>query len=164
MTEPYTPYESSEESYEWDYDDRPRAGGKVLWGRILALAVALFLAFLLGRSTAPAGPDPDRVRSLEREVEELEQTNADLEALLTAEPTPTPTDTATETDTTEETTEEEPAGQTYVVKRGDTLRGIAQTFCGDPSFDDAIADYNDIADPTNLPIGAEITIPPDCGE
>ena len=164
MTETYPPYESSEESYEWDYDDQPRPGGKILWGRVLALAIALFLAFLLGRSTAPSGADPKTLTSLRGQVEELEQENEDLQALLT-EPTPEPTETATETEAEEEPVEEEePEGQTYVVKRGDTLRGIAQTFCGDPSFDDTIADYNDIADPTNLPIGAEITIPPDCGE
>lgn len=160
MTETYPPYEPSEESYEWDYDDQPRPGGKILWGRVLALAIALFLAFLLGRSTAPTGVDPSRLTSLQKENDELTQENDDLEALLT-EPTPE----ATETETAEEPAEEEePEGQTYVVKRGDTLRGIAQTFCGDPSFDDAIADYNDIADPTSLPIGAEITIPADCGE
>jgi nucleoid-associated protein YgaU len=51
-----------------------------------------------------------------------------------------------------------------VVERGDTLRGIAQTYCGDPSYDDAIAEYNGIRDPTELSVGSEIVIPPDCGE
>ena len=163
MTETYPPYEPSDESYEWDYDDQPRPGGKILWGRVLALAIALFLAFLLGRSTAPAGIDPARVTSLEKENEELTQENEDLQALLT-EPTPEPSESPTEAEVEEEPVEEEVEGQTYVVKGGDTLRGIAQTFCGDPSFDDTIADYNDIADPTAIRPGDEITIPPDCGE
>ena len=160
MTEQYPPYEP-EETYEWDYDDRPRGGGKVLWGRVVALAVALFLVFWLGRTTAPSeGVPASKLRERDQRIEQLEQENAELEAFL-EEPTPetTPSETAT-------AAEEEPAeeGQVYVVKRGDTLRGIAQTFCGDASFDDAIAEYNDIADPTSIAVGAELTIPPDCGE
>ena len=160
MTEQYPPYEP-DETYEWDYDDRPRGGGKVLWGRVVALAVALFLVFWLGRTTAPdEGIPASRLRERDQRIEQLEQENAELEAFL-EEPTPetTPSESATPA-------EEEPAeeGQVYVVKRGDTLRGIAQTFCGDASFDDAIAEYNDIADPTAISVGAELTIPPDCGD
>lgn len=159
MTEQYPPYEP-EETYEWDYDDRPRGGGKVLWGRVLALAVALFLVFWLGRTTAPAeGVPASRLRERDQRIEQLERENAELEAFL-EEPTPEATPSETEA------VDEEPAdeGQVYVVKRGDTLRGIAQTFCGDASFDDAIAEYNDIADPTSISVGAELTIPPDCGD
>ena len=161
MTEQYPPYES-EESYEWDYDDRPRGSGKVLWGRVLALAVALFLAFLLGRTTAPSkgGVPASTLRERDQRIEELEQENAELEAFL-EEPTPETTPSPDATEAVEEPADE---GQTYVVRRGDTLRGIAQTFCGDASFDDAIAEYNDIPDPTSISVGAELTIPPDCGE
>lgn len=159
MTEQYPPYEP-EETYEWDYDDRPRSNGKVLWGRVLVLAVALFLTFFLGRTTAPdEGIPVGDLRERENRIEELERDNAELEALL-EEPAPELTPTSTEA--SEEVPVEE--GQTYVVKRGDTLRGIAQTFCGDASFDDAIAEYNDIPDPTNISVGAELTIPPDCGD
>ena len=162
MTEQYPPYEP-DETYEWDYDDRPRGNGKVLWGRVVALAVALFLVFFLGRTTAPSeGVPTSKLRERDQRIEELEQENAELEAFL-EEPTPATTPSASATD---ETVEEEPVeeGQTYIVKRGDTLRGIAQTFCGDASFDDAIAEYNDIPDPTSISVGAELTIPPDCGE
>lgn len=161
MTEQYPPYEP-EETYEWDYDDRPRGGGRILWGRVVALAVGLFLAFLLGRATAPDdGVPASALRERDRRIEELERTNAELEEFL-EDPQPTASDTASPTsEPTDEPTEE---GQTYVVKRGDTLRGIAQTFCGDASFDDVIAEYNDIADPTAISVGAELLIPPDCGE
>ena len=161
MTEQYPPYEG-EETYEWDYDDRPRKGGGVLWGRVVALAVALFLAFLLGRVTAPdEGVPASALEERDQRIEELEEENAELEAFL-EEPQPEATSSVTPTEeATEEPVEE---GQTYVVKNGDTLRGIAQTFCGDASFDDAIAEYNDIPDPTTINVGEELLIPPDCGE
>jgi LysM repeat protein len=159
VTEPYQPYES-DESYEWDYDDKPRSGSKVLWGRILALAIALFLAFLLGRSTAPKGIPESRLKSVQDQNEELSQENEDLQALL-AEPSASPSASDTPAD---DTSEPAAGGETYVVEKGDTLRGIAQTFCGDPSLDDLIAEANDIADPANLPVGTELTIPADCGD
>ncbi len=161
MTEPYQPYEP-EESYEWDYDDKKGGGSKILWGRVLGLAVALFLAFLLGRSTAPEGIPTSRVNDLEERIQELEDENERLEELV-SQPSPEPTE-ATPTDADETTDEEEPEGQTYVVKSGDTLRGIAETFCGDATFDDTIAEYNGIDDPTAIRPGDEIVIPPDCGE
>lgn len=134
----------------------------MLWGRVLALAIGLFLAFLLGRTTAPDdGVPASALRERDQRIEELEEENAELEAFL-EEPQPDATSSVTPTDETTETPTEE--GQTYVVKRGDTLRGIAQTFCGDASFDDAIAEYNDIPDPTAISVGAELLIPPDCGE
>lgn len=166
VTESYPPYEP-EETYEWDYDDRPRGGSKVLWGRVLALAIGLFLAFLVGRMTAPEGGVPEsRLATLRQEVQDLQDENEELQSIL-AEPTPadtaTPTEEASPTDATGDEGQQL-EGETYVVERGDTLRGIAQTFCGDASYDDAIAEYNDIADPAELSVGAEIVIPPDCGE
>ena len=160
LTETYPPYES-EEAYEWDYDDAPqRPGGKILWGRVVILAIGLFLAFWLGRTTAPEGIPASRVEGLQDDIRDLQAENEELQAVL-AQPTTEPTDTETPTGEEEEPTE---PGESYVVKSGDTLRGIAQTFCGDPSFDDLIAEANDIDDPTNLPVGTEITIPADCGE
>ena len=158
MSEPYPPYEP-EETYEWDYDDRPKTGNKVLWGRVLALAVALFLAFLLGRGTAPSsGVSASRVEALQDEIDQLQKENDDLQSLL-AEPSPSPTTI----DTTDEVVPPG-EGETYVVERGDTLRGIAETFCGDASFDDVIAEANDIQDAGALSVGMELVIPPDCGE
>jgi hypothetical protein len=165
VTESYPPYEP-EETYEWDYDDRPRGGSKVLWGRVLALAIGLFLAFLVGRMTAPEGIPESRLAALREDVQNLQDENEELQSIL-EEPTPadtaTPTEEATPTDATGGGGQQL-EGETYVVERGDTLRGIAQTYCGDASYDDAIAEYNDIEDATQLSVGAEIVIPPDCGE
>ncbi len=159
MSEPYPPYEP-EETYEWDYDDRPRPGGKILWGRVLALAVALFLAFLLGRGTAPSSGAPaSRIEALQDEIDQLQKENDDLQGLL-AEPSPSPTTI----DTTDNEDDTAVQGETYVVERGDTLRGIAETFCGDASFDDVIAEANGIEDAGQLSVGAELVIPADCGE
>jgi len=159
LTETYPPYEAGDEAYEWDYNERQRPGGKILWGRVVVLAVGLFLAFLLGRTTAPEGIPASRVSALQDDIGELQQENEELQAVL-AEPTNEPTDAATPAE------EEEPVepGESYVVEKGDTLRGIAETYCGDASFDDLIAEANDIDDPTNLPVGTELTIPADCGE
>jgi nucleoid-associated protein YgaU len=165
LTETYPPYEP-EETYEWDYNDRPRGGSKVLWGRVLALAIGLFLAFLVGRMTAPKGVPESRLAALRQDVQDLQEENEELQSML-EEPTPAETATPTEEATPQDAAADEGQeleGETYVVERGDTLRGIAQTFCGDPSYDDAIAEYNEIRDPTNLSVGTEIVIPPDCGE
>jgi nucleoid-associated protein YgaU len=166
VTESYPPYEP-EETYEWDYDDRPRGGSKVLWGRVLALAIGLFLAFLIGRMTAPKGGVPEsRLAALREDVQDLQDENEELQSML-EEPTPAASPTPTEEAAPQDAADgegQELEGKTYVVERGDTLRGIAQTYCGDPSYDDAIAEYNGIRDPTELSVGSEIVIPPDCGE
>ena len=160
LTDTYPPYEP-EEAYEWDYaDERQRPGGKVLWGRVVILAVGLFVAFWLGRTTAPEGIPASRVSALQDDIQELQDENEELQAVL-AQPTTEPTDAATPAEEEEEPVE---PGESYIVEKGDTLRGIAQTFCGDPQFDDLIAEANDIDDPTNLPVGTELTIPADCGE
>jgi nucleoid-associated protein YgaU len=107
-----------------------------------------------------------RLAALRQDVQDLQDENEELQSML-EEPMPadtaTPTEEATPTDETADRGQQL-EGERYVVERGDTLRGIAQTYCGDASYDDAIAEYNDIADPTELSVGAEIVIPPDCGE
>jgi hypothetical protein len=47
-----------------------------------------------------------------------------------------------------------------VVRRGDTLSGIAAEAYGDPGEWRAIADENEIVDPRHLVVGATLTIPP----
>jgi len=163
VTESFKPYEPSDEGgygYEYEYDDRP-PGGRVLWGRIAILGGALVLAFFLGRWLAPGGDgDADQLAELRAQVEELEETNAELESQLdeqaaTETPAPTPT--------------ESPAGEgeadaaaTYTVKRGDTLRLIAQDLCGDPESADLIMELNGITDPTQLSVGDTLTLPEEC--
>jgi nucleoid-associated protein YgaU len=163
-TEPLAPYEPEpESSYEWDYEGERRPRPKVLWGRILILAVVVILAYLLGRSTAPEGTSETALERARAQSAQLEQENQQLadeiDELEAAEPSPSPTQT-----TDAGGTDEGGGGQTttYTVKRGDTLTSIAQDVCEDPSLDNAIGDLNGISDPEQLSVGTDIEIPEEC--
>jgi nucleoid-associated protein YgaU len=161
-TEPLAPYEPEPEpSYEWDYEDERRSRPKVLWGRIVILAIVLILVYLLGRSTAPEGIPQSRLEQARAESAQLEEENQALadqvEELEAAQESPSPT-TTTVAGGTDETGELE----TYTVRRGDTLTSIAQDVCEDPSLDNAIGELNDISDPEQLTVGSDIQIPEDC--
>jgi nucleoid-associated protein YgaU len=161
-TEPLAPYEPEPEpSYEWDYEDDRSSRPKVLWGRIVILAIVLILVYLLGRSTAPEGISEGTLEQARAESAQLEEENQALtdqvEELEAAQESPGPT-TTTEAGGTDETAEAE----TYRVQRGDTLTSIAQDVCEDPSLDNAIGELNDISEPEQLPVGSDIMIPEDC--
>ena len=163
-TEPLAPYEpESDPSYEWDYEDERSSRPKVLWGRIVILAVVLILAYLLGRSTASEGIPESSLEQARAESAQLEEENQSLadqvDELQAAQESPGPT-TTTEAGGTDETGEGETT--TYTVKRGDTLTLIAEDLCEDASLDDAIADLNGISDPQQLSVGTEIEIPEEC--
>lgn len=157
ITQPFDPYEP-EPSYDWDYGEpEPSRGPNVLWGRVAALGGAVLFAFILGRASAPGGIPEEQLTTLradnaelQAEIERLEAREDEADrALPTIEVTQAPTDESTAA-----------AGQTYVVRPGDTLREIAERFYGDPLLDDLIAEANDITDPTELRVGQELTIPP----
>jgi nucleoid-associated protein YgaU len=161
-TEPLAPYEPEPEpSYEWDYEDERRSRPKVLWGRILILAIVLIVAFLLGRSTAPEGISQSALDQARAESDQLEQENQELadqvDELEAAQQSPSPTTT-----TAAGGGAGEAQAQTYTVQRGDTLTSIAQDVCEDPSLDDAIGELNGITDPEQLRVGSDIEIPEDC--
>lgn len=168
MTESFKPYESEDEGYDYDYDDYPeddRRGPNVLWGRVIALAIALLLAFWLGRSTA-GGVDENEVEELRAELKQTREENAQLEDQVAAaqeaaqddpEAAETPDASATDTEDTEEAELE-----TYTVQPDDTLREIAEAECGDPELDDLIAAENDIDDATQLAVGQTLTLPAEC--
>jgi nucleoid-associated protein YgaU len=146
-----------DDSYDWDLDDEPQGGG-ILWGRVLALATIVLLAFFLGRLTGGSDDGSEeaalrsRLRASEHRVEELEaQAAAEPSPEAQASPSPEPSPSA------------EGDGQTltYTVKAGDTLRGIAERFYGDVTLDDVIAEANGIADAGQLNVGQELTIPPE---
>lgn len=164
VTESFKPYEPPDEGgydYDYGYDDRP-PGGRILWGRVAILGVALLLAFFLGRWLAPEGDaDPDQLSDLRAQVESLEEANADLESQLeeqTTTETPGPTPTGSPADTGTDTGD----AATYTVQRGDTLRLIAQDLCGDPEAADLIMELNGITDPTQLSVGDTLTLPEEC--
>ena len=141
------------ESYEWDYEEASDRPPRVLWGRVVALVVFLALAFWLGRSTAPESPGAELAR-VEDQLEDARVEIDDLQEQLSAaaeNPTPEPTAESTPLATGEE--------QTYVVKSGDTLRGIAEKFYGDAALASLIMEANDITDAQQLSIGQELIIP-----
>jgi LysM domain len=158
-TEPFEPYQP-ETSYDWDYEEEPTKGSapKILWGRIVAILVVLLLAFLLGRATAGSdGISQDRFDALQDENTRLEQ---QLNAALAENQPDDTTSPAPPDDQTESPPPEDSDSEIYVVRPGDTLRGIAEKFYDDASLDDVIADANGIDDPTQISVGQELIIPP----
>lgn len=165
MTDSFNPYEPEP---DYDYDDYPeddRRGPNILWGRLIALLVALLLAFWLGRATA-GGVDESEVKDLRAELAQTREENAQLEDQVAAaqkaaqdepdEAAETPDPDATDAE------DEEPELQTYTVQPDDTLREIAEAECGDPEQDDLIAAANDIEDATQLAVGQTLTLPAEC--
>ena len=157
MDDETKPFTSSEPSYEWDYDNEPGPQPKVLWGRVVVLFLFLLIAFLIGRWTA--GGESGDAAALQRQLNEANAEIEDLTEELEAQEEQ-PAAVVTETPgATETPPAEEGEGETYVVKQGDTLRGIATCFYGDPALDDVIMEANGIDDPENLSIGDELIIP-----
>src|SRR5687767_4491970 len=157
-TESFESYEP--ESYEWDYEEARDRPPRVLWGRILALAILLATAFWFGRTTAPSDDQSEalaaanqRAEQAESEIEDLEARLAEQNASVEEEPTPEPT--------TESTPAAEVEGETYIVKSGDSLAAIALKFYGDSSLADVIAEANGIDDAQSIKPGDELIIPPE---
>lgn len=145
---------SEDESYDWDYEEESR-GGRILWGRVLALAAFLVVAFFVGRLTASEGIAEERFDAVRQELAEA---RTEIDRLESAQAVPTPALTPTPTPTDEGTDVE---AETYIVGRGDTLRGIAGDFYGDAALDDCIAEANGITEPEQLSVGQELVIPPE---
>ena len=160
-TESFTPYEP-QTSYDWDYGDEQPRGNNVLWGRLAALTGVLLITFFLGRASAPNGIPEEQFDEVRADLSEAEGKIDELEAAL-QEPEPVATETPVEVDEGDEATDATFDGKVYVVQSGDTMRGIAERFCGDATLDDVIADFNNIPDPTNISVGLELKIPEDCG-
>lgn len=157
-TERYEPQEPLP-TYDWDFDTDQQGGPRILWGRVIALGVALLFAFLFGRATAGGGGDAsadelaaarDQIATLQTEVDSLRN---QLEQSVQPTTSPPPDEDNDDGAQVE--------GETYVVEKGDTLRSIAESQYGDASLDDCIAVANDIDDPEFLVIGAELTLPPE---
>jgi LysM repeat protein len=165
-TESLEPYEPSDPDYDWDFNEESHGRGmpNILWGRVAVLAAALLLAFLAGRLTAGGGDvsqaDFNQVRderdTAQQQVADLQQ---QLEEAQAQTPTPNPTSSPTTGDTGGDNTAAADV-ETYTIQSGDTLRTIAETKYGDASLADALADYNDIVDPSSISTGDEIELPP----
>lgn len=157
----------------------------VLWGRIVALIVVLILVFTLGRATAGDDSSKEvqdlqaRLASAQAEIEQLDRqvraqaaattvpaTGGDGTTGTTAPGTGaspgaggavTTTAPAAGATTTTTATEDE----TYVVRSGDSLRGIANRFYGNAALESCIAQAQNppITDPTRLLPNQRLTIP-----
>ena len=62
-------------------------------------------------------------------------------------------------DPTKDELENDPEFTTRLVKRGDTLSSIAAEVYGDPTEWRAIAEYNQIDDPRQVPVGLRLSVP-----
>jgi LysM domain len=141
---------------EWEYESESR--GRILWGRIVALAIALLVAFLVGRATAGGGGGVSEAEynSVKRALTTARAQIADQNEggpTVTGTPAPSPSPSVS-------TTQAGTGGRTYIVRSGDTLRGVAIKFYGDPSLVDLIAQANHITDPTLVHQGTKLIIPP----
>jgi nucleoid-associated protein YgaU len=151
--------------YEFEDDYAPR----VLWGRLAFFAVALLLAFFLGRCTKSAGVPQAEYNEAQQQIVDLTTQNTVLSQQLEAAG-------GGEADPGEGEGEEEPTedpdsaddangavgeGERYTVQSGDTLTRIAEQFYGDPRKFDLIVDANNLDSATGLRVGQELVIPPD---
>jgi nucleoid-associated protein YgaU len=168
--DPTRPFASDEPDPAYDWDDEPPTP-KLLWGRVIALAAVLILAFLLGRATAP-DDSAEEVDQLQAQLEEAGDRIAELETIVSAGATPTATETTPpETDETETPPDggggdgggdgggEDELVREYTVKTGDTYNEIAEEFFGDPALGACIADANEDA---TLIVGETINVPMAC--
>lgn len=165
-------FESSSPPDSEELDVEEEAGNtRILWVRIAALVAILVAAFIAGFLLAPRESSDARVGVLEAELAQSEENSQQLEAQLAdarqqladaqaqieeLEAAATPDATATETPAP---TEEERT-RTYTVQPGDTLQEIAVDYYGDVDYDDFLAEFNGIADTTELPVGFDLEIPP----
>jgi LysM repeat protein len=157
MDEETTPLGSAQpEDPEWDYEDEPHSG-RVLWGRMAALVIALGLAFLIGRLTSDrGGVSASEYARVKRQLAAARAQSANQAPA----PAPAPTESSPASSPSPQPSPTTGATRTYVVKPGDTLRGIAVKFYGDVSLVTLIAEANHISDPTIVQTGTKLIIPP----
>lgn len=167
-TEPFRPTrddDPTDDSYEWDYEEERTPSG-VLWGRVLALAAMLILAFVLGRASAPSGVPSDEVDRLQTRLQvtqdELARLEADAEQEPQGNPTPSTSPTAQATDDAGDTADPGNEGDTlvYTVQSGDTFATLAEEFYDDPALDDFLAEANGLSVSDPLQVDQELQIPP----
>jgi nucleoid-associated protein YgaU len=139
---------------EWEFETEPRV--RILWGRLIALAVALVIAFLVGRATAGGGRGISAAQ-YSKVKSDLAAARAELAA---RSPAPTTTPSVSSSPSPSASSTPGAQGTTYIVKPGDTLRGIAVKFYGDVTLVNLIVQANHISDPTLVHQGTKLIIPP----
>jgi LysM repeat protein len=150
-------------SYDWDFEDeeKPREGPRLLWGRILALLAALVLVFFLGRATVSTDSSGAEAEDLREQVAELQSQLDTLRTQQAAEASEDPASPAPSESAAAGEAEGGGETETYVVKPGDTLNTIAEREYGDVGLGDELGEANGITDPEQLRVGDELEIPPD---
>ncbi len=169
-------------SDEYEYDDG--AGyGRVLWGRIALVLLALLLVFVLGRCTAgDGGASDEQLQSLEEEVETLrsqrDALQAEIDALEAGGTDPEPEDDDDngngeddgdngdgEGDADNANGDDDDAAdgdaRTHEVNSSDTLYTIAQEYYGDGSKFTLITEANNLSRDDPLRVGQVLEIPPE---
>ncbi|MGH2709526.1 MAG: LysM peptidoglycan-binding domain-containing protein [Actinomycetota bacterium] len=126
------------------------------------MGVALLLAFLFGRATAPGGASSEDLSQTERKLASARAEVERLEAKLRAarEQPGAPAPSAAPGSASEVSPAPGQAGGVYVVKAGDTLWSIAKKLYGDASLGAFLAQANNLPNGDDLTIGQKLTIPP----
>lgn len=185
MTEPLDTY-GDQDDYEWDYDDaddRPRP--KILWGRVISLIAFMLIAFFIGRWSKSGGVDQAKYDDVVAENDqlqeanaELEQDNADLQALIdnadNGDNTSTDNGDNSDTGDSGDTNTDALEPDVHTVVEGETLSVIVEKKYGctimvnddgnEVDLVDNVTDANvadDPAfDPALLAAGQEVLLPP----
>lgn len=150
--------------YELEDDYAPR----ILWGRLAFFALALILAFTVGRCTKSSGVAESTFKAEQQKVVDLQSQNEVLQAQVDAAAAQGNNNDGGNgggnkggnKEASEEATEQAVGdGQTYTVQSGDTLTTIAEKFYGDATAFDLIVDANNLDSATGLRVGQELVIP-----
>ena len=167
--DPTRPFVPSDPDAELDWEDED-ASPKLLWGRVLALAGILLLAFLLGRATAPDEASAE-LEEVQAQLAEARDLIAELEDATAAPPTsPAPSITETDETATDEPTDEPTDDETegkiksYEVQPGDNYTTVAEDEFGEssPTIVQCLIDAN--GGEEVLSVGDTINIPETCGD
>lgn len=168
--DPTRPFQPSEPDPNLDWED-DEGSPKLLWGRVLALAGTLLVAFLIGRASAP-DDSADEVTRLQTQLAAARDEIEELENILATSPlttetpppnnddetNPPPTDTPTDGET-DEGDGDEGTVKEYTVKEGDTYFHISEEVFGDPQGWQCIQEANDNE---GLDPGDTINVPDTC--
>jgi LysM repeat protein/serine/threonine protein phosphatase PrpC len=143
----------------YKYNRKPTGRDNIMFAGLFALTVVVVLAilYILISSFFPKADKPKATATPKPSV--TAATTAGTETTATEETTVVAETSGTEAATvvTSSTAAE---SQTYTVQKGDTMSGIVKKYYNDVSLIDALAEFNNISDPSRIQPGDVIKIPP----